>query len=193
MLTISTGESKILYKLKSHLPDTKPTLIGGFFNCAEQDMQLIKLIALHLLVSMSAAAYALDVGDTGIWYEPGLSGHGLVVTGFGSDDQAGAVLTWYTYTPEGEQVWFFSENLEPGQSAVNIHLPLGSFPAFDHSLGEPVGELTIQKLSADVLRLNFLIFIWDEDCEPRPQAGPSPNFCYGQITLQRLTPQLDID
>jgi len=155
-------------------------------------MKCLKTVLMVFLLCAFSAIQALDVGDTGIWYEPGLPGHGLVVTGFGSDDQAGAVLTWYTYTPEGEQVWFFSDNLEPGQSAVNIYLPLGSFPAFDHSLGEPVGELTVQKLSADVLRLNFLVFIWDDDCEPRPQPGPSPNFCYGQITLQRLTPQLEI-
>jgi len=158
----------------------------------------MKIITAMVLSGLMSVASALEISDNGIWFEPDLSGHGLIITtypDFGDGDQllGGGNLTWFTQTPDGSgQAWFFSDNLIFGQSVVDIYLPTGSFPAFNFSLGVPAGQLEITKLSDNIIRLDYQIYVWEPDCDPRPQAGPLPSFCAGTITLKRLTPELPL-
>ena len=142
----------------------------------------------YLILALMALAGPCLAVQPGWYHDPEAPGHGLQVVDAGDGYRA---LTWYTYAPildaDGEpldaaQVWFVSENWQPGDT-VPLFRPSGYFPAQFFGLGEPVGEIRVRQTDAG-LRLDFQIFDWPRGCDGSVQFGPP--WCAGTVFLELL-------
>lgn len=77
------------------------------------------------------AAFAVDGGISGYWYDPAQSGQGFQIEVLASGD---AVVTWYTFDENGNQLWLIGSGTVAGNEIqVDFVQPGGGFfpPNFD--------------------------------------------------------------
>jgi len=95
---------------------------------------------------------------TGSWANPNQSGHGFQMEVLSGDR---LVVTWYVYTPTGEQMWLIGAGPITGQSAtINSYVrPAGGrfIPNFNPALitVPSIGTLTVTALSCNSARVDY--------------------------------------
>jgi hypothetical protein len=143
---------------------------------------LATLVAAQSLVATTAVAQHIPMNPpsvradlSGSWYNPGQSGHGLMVEIL---DNQRAVVAWYTFDAAGAPLWLFGVGSVHGNEVV---VELGAFsggrPPAEWAQGglqsEPWGTLTMSVQSCNVATLT-----WDSS---------HPDFASGELELQRLS------
>lgn len=146
------------------------------------DILFSVIFAAAALAASTAAAQHVPINPpsiradlSGSWYNPGQSGHGLMVEIL---DNQRAVVAWYTYDAAGAPLWLFGEGAVKGQELV---AELGAFsggrPPADWGQGElqsePWGTVTMTVHGCSAATLS-----WDSS---------HPDFASGQLELLRLS------
>ena len=118
--------------------------------------------------------------EPGLYFDPNEPGFGVSL----NRGSAGYAAVIYTYTPDGDQAWFYSDTGEIGE-ALALYAPSGLFPARLHELGEPVGQIILLD-NRGALSVQYQIELFEAGCTGRPGPGPRPPFCVGEWRLERL-------
>jgi hypothetical protein len=126
----------------------------------------------------SLAAVAIHQGFTGAWYDPGQSGHGLLLEVLPANR---LLAYWFAFTPDGtQQAWFGGVGPILGNQAI-IYADRGRggrwIPSFDSTLFalDPWGTLTLTFTDCNHGRVDFY------------GAGNSSPWGSGSMDLTRLT------
>jgi len=142
----------------------------------------IALLSMLLLMATSAVAQHIPVNPpsiradiSGSWFNPGQSGHGLMIEVL---DSQRAVVAWYTYDANGAPLWLFGTGVVQGfDIAVDLSAFSGGRPPADWAAGAPQGEpwgtALLQFQSCQLATLS-----WE---------STHPDFGTGELALERLT------
>lgn len=168
------------------------------------DAVIIGLAVMAIFLS-ARMALALEPADNGIWSSDQTKSQGVVGVYAPLTDPA-IVFFWFTYTEDGEQAWFISDNVSldgPTETMVDIFKPIGRFLSKDAVRGEPVGVMAYSRDGANiVVRFGISpIEGFTESCadeiqlpvRPSPRPPPiSPDLypCQSELTLYRISPAI---
>lgn len=131
------------------------------------------LIALLTLVCLSLAQADIGPRQSGAWYNPGQSGHGLTIQVL-SDERT--IAFWYAYTPEGHPMFLLIDGVHDHHTVTG--------PAYYHD-GMLWGVFDPDTLNQEVwgeVSIEFLdctraLLTWNSDLE---------GYGEGQVELKRL-------
>ena len=118
---------------------------------------------------------AVQPGTSGSWYDPSHDGEGWIVEVLSPTT---ALVTWFSYTPTGEQAWFLGVGTIDGDSiTLEMLIPAGTNfgPGFDPD--------AVQRPTWGTLTLTFT------DCSSGTASYTSSvgNYGSGQLAITRLT------
>lgn len=85
------------------------------------ETRLIQQLSRQKVPCFSRQAQQADTGLSGNWYEPTRSGEGVVLT---VQNDLTVSMSWFTYTPTGEQAWFAMQ--APLQRAAGVRRVTGT-------------------------------------------------------------------
>lgn len=172
-----------------------------------------------MLLLFSLFAVNAVANNSGMWFDPDQSGHGISLFEWNSANHEmpdGVVFWWYTYDNDGNQLWLMSSLEESAlDMTFDLYAPTASaFPtADDVDVGEVVGVATLSDNLDGTLEFSWEIvspvttcadvygFVPPGPLDPRcrnENDGFSPGTVLdeglgleeeGAATFQRLTPQ----
>jgi len=117
-----------------------------------------KIISGSLTLTASPPATIIDAGFTGSWYNPALSGHGLFIEVLPENRM---LVTWATFSPTGEQAWFYGVGTYQGNTATisGVDQPTGGrwIPNVNsaHIVHNQWGSLTLTFIDCNYGRVDF--------------------------------------
>lgn len=119
--------------------------------------------------------FVAKTGLTGAWYNPARDGEGFLIEMLSGDR---ALVTWFTYDPNGEQMWLIGTGTVSDNVVTVARLERTSGPVFGAAFDPDL-----------VVRSNWgSVALTFEDCDSGrvDYAGPA-DFGSGRIALTRLT------
>lgn len=131
---------------------------------------------------------------SGIWFNPSHEGTGFTI----ADWKDGLILYWFSYADgfpmlsERGQMWLMCQ-AQDNASRENflMYKPSGNWMGGNHTLGDPVGRLSLVELENGNLEVTYRF----TKLGPCAQVMVSPVWqgCGGKFEIQRLSPTIARD